>query len=84
MASTSRSAARCSADPSAVPSGPAAGSATTLRSMDPTYDAEAEAYREKIQAFLAEHLPAGWSCIGALPAEEAKPKPEAGPAPEGA
>ena len=27
--------------------------------MDPRYSAEAEAYREKIQAFLAEHLPAG-------------------------
>ena len=35
--------------------------------MDPTYSAEAEAYREKIQAFLAEHLPAGWKGIGALP-----------------
>jgi hypothetical protein len=28
--------------------------------MDPTYSAEAEAYREKIQAFLAEHLPGDW------------------------
>lgn len=34
--------------------------------MDPTYSAEAEAYREKIQAFLAEHLPADWRGIGAL------------------
>ena len=40
--------------------------------MDPTYSAEAEAYREKIQAFLAEHLPAGWNGIGALPKEEAE------------
>ncbi len=39
--------------------------------MEPTYTAEAEAYREKIQAFLAEHLPAGWQGIGALPPEEA-------------
>jgi alkylation response protein AidB-like acyl-CoA dehydrogenase len=39
--------------------------------MDPTYDADAEAYREKIQAFLAEHLPTGWSGIGALPPAEA-------------
>ncbi|MGO9910999.1 MAG: acyl-CoA dehydrogenase family protein [Acidimicrobiales bacterium] len=38
--------------------------------MDPTYSPEAEAYREKIQAFLAEHLPAEWKGIGALPAEE--------------
>jgi alkylation response protein AidB-like acyl-CoA dehydrogenase len=39
--------------------------------MDPTYDAQAEAYREKVQAFLAEHLPPGWSGIGALPPGEA-------------
>jgi alkylation response protein AidB-like acyl-CoA dehydrogenase len=36
--------------------------------MDPTYSAEAEEYREKIRAFLAEHLPADWRGIGALPA----------------
>ena len=29
--------------------------------MQPTYTPEAEAFREKIQAFLAEHLPAGWT-----------------------
>jgi hypothetical protein len=34
--------------------------------MQPTYSAEAEAYREKIQAFLAEHLPSNWRGIGAL------------------
>ncbi len=34
--------------------------------MRPTYSAEAEAFREKVQAFLAEHLPAGWHGIGAL------------------
>ena len=34
--------------------------------MDPTYSDEAEAYREKIQAFLAEHLPADWKGMGAL------------------
>ena len=39
--------------------------------MEPTYSAEAEAYREKIQAFLAEHLPAGWTGIGSLEGEEA-------------
>ena len=39
--------------------------------MEPTYSAEAEAYREKIHAFLAEHLPAGWAGIGALSADEA-------------
>ena len=34
--------------------------------MDVTYPPEAEAFREKIQAFLAEHLPANWKGIGAL------------------
>jgi alkylation response protein AidB-like acyl-CoA dehydrogenase len=34
--------------------------------MDVRYPAEAEAYREKVQAFLAEHLPADWHGIGAL------------------
>ncbi|MDY7100478.1 MAG: acyl-CoA dehydrogenase family protein [Actinomycetota bacterium] len=40
--------------------------------MDPTYSAEAEAYREKTQAFLAEHLPADWKGIGALDPEAAE------------
>jgi hypothetical protein len=40
--------------------------------MDPTYPAVAEAYREKVQAFLAEHLPPGWQGIGALTREEAE------------
>ncbi|MBK5223282.1 MAG: acyl-CoA dehydrogenase family protein [Acidimicrobiia bacterium] len=35
--------------------------------MDPTYSAEAEEYREKIRGFLAEHLPADWKGVGALP-----------------
>jgi alkylation response protein AidB-like acyl-CoA dehydrogenase len=34
--------------------------------MDLTYPPEAEQYREKIQAFLAEHLPSDWKGIGAL------------------
>ena len=38
--------------------------------MDPRYSAEAEAYRQKIQAFLAEHLPADWAGVGALGADE--------------
>ncbi|MDQ1373930.1 MAG: hypothetical protein QOJ09_1268 [Actinomycetota bacterium] len=38
--------------------------------MQVRYPPEAEAYREKVQAFLAEHLPAGWKGIGALPREE--------------
>jgi alkylation response protein AidB-like acyl-CoA dehydrogenase len=38
--------------------------------MDPTYPAEAEAYREKVQAFLAEKLPVGWAGIGALDRDE--------------
>jgi alkylation response protein AidB-like acyl-CoA dehydrogenase len=37
--------------------------------VDPTYNAEAQSYREKIQAFLAEHLPAGWKGTGALDGE---------------
>ncbi|MBW3555579.1 MAG: acyl-CoA dehydrogenase family protein [Actinobacteria bacterium] len=40
--------------------------------MDCRYPAEAEAYRHKVQAFLAEHLPADWSGIGALGREEAE------------
>ncbi len=39
--------------------------------MDCRYPPEAEAYREKVQAFLAEHLPSEWSGIGALGREEA-------------
>jgi alkylation response protein AidB-like acyl-CoA dehydrogenase len=35
--------------------------------MDPTYSAEAEVFREKIQAFLAEKLPVGWHGLGSLP-----------------
>jgi alkylation response protein AidB-like acyl-CoA dehydrogenase len=34
--------------------------------MDVRYPPEAEAYREKVAAFLAEQLPAGWKGIGAL------------------
>ena len=34
--------------------------------MDLTYPPEATAYREKVRAFLGEHLPAGWHGIGAL------------------
>ena len=34
--------------------------------MHPTYSAEAEAYREKVQAFLAEHLPPDWQRHRAL------------------
>jgi alkylation response protein AidB-like acyl-CoA dehydrogenase len=38
--------------------------------MDARYPPEAEAYREKVQAFLAEHLPPGWRGIGALQKED--------------
>lgn len=34
--------------------------------MEPTYTLEADAYREKIRAFLGEHLPAEWNGLGAL------------------
>ncbi|HEX6393690.1 MAG TPA: acyl-CoA dehydrogenase family protein [Acidimicrobiales bacterium] len=40
--------------------------------MDPTYPAEAEAYRDKIRVFLADHLPSGWSGIGALDHDEVR------------
>ncbi|MEM9131064.1 MAG: acyl-CoA dehydrogenase family protein [Actinomycetota bacterium] len=39
--------------------------------MQPTYSEHAETFRQKIQAFLAEHLPADWNGIGALDAEAA-------------
>ena len=38
--------------------------------MRPTYTAEAEAYREKVQAFLAEKLPTNWGGIGRLEGQE--------------
>ncbi len=38
--------------------------------MDPTYGAEAEAYRDKVQAFLAEKLPSDWAGIGKLDGDE--------------
>ncbi len=37
--------------------------------MQPTYTADAEAYREKVQAFLAEKLPPNWNGTGALEGE---------------
>src|SRR5438270_12428044 len=40
--------------------------------MDMRYPPEAEAYREKVQAFLAEHLPADWRGIGALDPDAAR------------
>lgn len=38
--------------------------------MRPTYSAEADAYREKVQAFLAESLPSDWQGIGQLEGDE--------------
>ena len=38
--------------------------------MQPTYTPEAEAYREKVQAFLAEQLPPEWAGIGRLEGDE--------------
>ena len=37
--------------------------------MEPRYAPEAEVYREKVQAFLAEHLPDTWEGTGALEGE---------------
>jgi alkylation response protein AidB-like acyl-CoA dehydrogenase len=34
--------------------------------VDPHYPPEAETYREKIRAFLGEHLPSGWAGVGTL------------------
>ena len=39
--------------------------------MDPTYSADAEAYRLTVRAFLEANLPEGWTGLGALPKEEA-------------
>jgi len=39
--------------------------------MDPRHSPEAEAFRQRVQAFLAENLPEGWQGIGALPRDEA-------------
>ena len=38
--------------------------------MDPRYSAEAETFRTRIQAFLADNLHADWSGVGTLEAEE--------------
>ena len=38
--------------------------------MDIDYPADAETFRTRVKAFLSEHLPAGWSGIGALPEGE--------------
>jgi alkylation response protein AidB-like acyl-CoA dehydrogenase len=40
--------------------------------MNPQYSAEAEAYRQKVQAFLAEKLPADWGGLGRLEGEPLK------------
>ncbi|MEL7210204.1 MAG: acyl-CoA dehydrogenase family protein [Actinomycetota bacterium] len=39
--------------------------------MQPTYSEHAATFREKIQSFLAEHLPPDWKGIGALDADGA-------------
>lgn len=46
--------------------------AHNLGGVDPTYPEQAEQHREKVRAFLAEHLPPGWRGIGALEPEEAR------------
>jgi alkylation response protein AidB-like acyl-CoA dehydrogenase len=40
--------------------------------MNPTYGPEADAYRDKVQAFLAEKLPSNWTGIGQLPNDEVR------------
>ena len=44
----------------------------SLGPMDVRYPREADEYREKVQAFLAEHLPADWKGIGALEPDAAR------------
>jgi alkylation response protein AidB-like acyl-CoA dehydrogenase len=41
--------------------------------MLPTYPPETQEFREKIQAFLAEHLPAGWTGFGQLSNDQTYP-----------
>ena len=41
--------------------------------MDLTYPAEADTFREKVRAFLDEHLPTNWEGIGALPRDQRGP-----------
>jgi alkylation response protein AidB-like acyl-CoA dehydrogenase len=48
------------------------GTGATVCRVDPRYPPEAEQYREKIRAFLAEHLPADWAGIGSLEREAAQ------------
>ncbi|MEO6570814.1 MAG: acyl-CoA dehydrogenase family protein [Ilumatobacteraceae bacterium] len=38
--------------------------------MQPTYTADADAYRQKVQAFLAEKLPTNWGGIGSLDGDD--------------
>ena len=40
--------------------------------MQPTYSDAAEEYREKIQAFIAEHMPANWEGIGSVTGDAKK------------
>src|SRR5688572_14292706 len=40
--------------------------------MRPTYTPDAEAYREKVHAFLAEQLPTAWKGIGALQGDDVR------------
>ncbi len=40
--------------------------------MDPRYSPRAEAFREQVKSFLAEHLPPGWQGVGAMSHAEAK------------
>jgi alkylation response protein AidB-like acyl-CoA dehydrogenase len=47
-----------------VGDGPVVGA--TVAAMQPTYSDAAEQYREKIRAFIAEHMPANWEGIGSL------------------
>jgi alkylation response protein AidB-like acyl-CoA dehydrogenase len=43
-----------------------------LAGVKPNYPPEAEEYREKVRAFLGEHLPAGWKGIGSLDHDSAR------------
>ena len=62
----SRPTASCRRSPRSRRSDPG-GPTDELMTMDPRYSPDAEAFRTRVQAFLAEHLPADWQGIGALP-----------------
>ncbi len=54
---------RCAGPRRSVPAGIPPGN---IGGVQPTYSPQAEVYREKVQTFLAEKLPASWAGVGRL------------------